>query len=89
MTSITGRIAAQHQKVSRDLAARALWSAFPSRSENELCERAALVLGASPNTIRRILRKETDAKLSLVWPILAVGLAAKGFDIAEAIEGFR
>ena len=75
----------RHQMVSRDVAAAALWAAFrPCRSENELCERAAAVLDTSPDTIRRILRRETDAKLSLVWPILAMGLAAKGIDAIEA-----
>ena len=85
MASISACIARRHQMVSRDVAARALWAAFPSRSEHELCNRAASVLGTSPDTVKRILRRETDAKLSLVWPILAMGLAAKGIDALEAI----
>lgn len=85
MYAISGTKVRRHQLISREIAARALWSAFPSRSEHELCNTAAAVLGTSPNTVRRILRKETDAKLSLIWPILAMGLAARGIDAIEAI----
>lgn len=75
----------EHRLISRDVAARALLAAFPARSEHETVNRAALVLQTSPDTVRRILRKETDAKWSLLWPILAIGLASKGIDALEAI----
>ena len=71
--------------VSRDVAADALWRVFPSPSEHALIQTAAPVLGTSPDTIRRILRKETDAKLSLVLPILVMDAAARGIDLIEAI----
>ena len=83
--SITGRFAIREKLISRDVAARALWAAFPSRSEHELCNRAASVLDTSPNTIRRILRRETDAKLSLIWPILAMAGAGRIIDGLERI----
>ena len=82
---ITGKKAWHLRTISRDVAARALWRVFPSASENELVTKAASVLGASPNTVRRILRKETDAKLSLVLPILVMDAAARGIDLIEAI----
>lgn len=85
MLSISARKFREHRLISREVASRALWAAFPSKSENDLCNRAASVLGVSPDTVRRILRKETDAKLSLIWPILAMGLAARGIDAIEAI----
>ena len=75
----------KQRHVSRDVAARALWAAFPARSENELCNRAAAVLDTSPDTIRRILRKETDARWSVLWPIIAMGFAAKGINALEYI----
>lgn len=81
----SGRECRQHRLVSREFAAEMLWAAFPSNSENELCEKAARVIDTSPNTIRRILRKETDAKLSIVFPIIAMGLASRGIDLWEAL----
>lgn len=84
-TGISAKFVADHRRVSREVAARALWAAFPARSEHELCTRAAAVLDTSPDTIRRILRRETDARWSLLWPILAMGLAARGIDAVEAM----
>ena len=85
MRSTSATFARQHRLVSREVAARALWAAFGPGSERAVITRAASVLDTSPDTVRRILRKETDAKLSLVWPILAMGLAARGIDALEAI----
>lgn len=85
MPRSSARTFREHRLISRDVAARAVLTAFPSRSEHETVNRAAAVLQTSPDTIRRILRKETDAKWSLVWPILAMGLAARGIDALEAM----
>lgn len=75
-SAISGRKYAAYRRRSRKLAADCLKAAFPSRSENELCQVAAPVLGVSENTVRRILREETDARFSLIWPLLAMGAAS-------------
>jgi len=82
---ISGRKLRQARLVSRDIAAKALRSAFPAPSDNQVCERAAAVLDTSPQTIRRILNKETDARWSLIWPVLMMALAAKGIDALDLI----
>lgn len=68
--AISGRKISEKRRASRDVAASLLENAFPADSENERCRVAAAVLGVSENTVRRILQRETDAKFSVIWPLL-------------------
>ncbi|HEV8034797.1 hypothetical protein, partial [Yoonia sp.] len=61
-----------------------LWMAFPSRSENELANKAAAVLGVSPRQIRNWLREDNDASLRYVFAVLAI---AGGEIVFKQIEG--
>lgn len=74
-SSKSGRNRTPDLSVPAEMIRRCLWAAFPARSENEVCERAAKVLDASPQTIRRMMRSN-DGRLSVVWPILQLGAAA-------------
>jgi hypothetical protein len=49
-----------------------LWRAFPSRSEGELSEKAAPVLGVSPRQVRNWLREDNDASLRHVTAVMAI-----------------
>lgn len=75
------------RRVLRRAVSKALHRAFPARSEHEMCCLAAAVLNMSPDTVRRLLREEQDAKLAQVWPILAMGLASAGVDALSVLEG--
>lgn len=59
-------------------AAKLIAAAFPGRSENEVCERAAHALATSEQTIRRILRCETKDASWRVMSRCMVFLAAQG-----------
>lgn len=68
----------------RKVFARMLWSAFPGKSENEVAERAALVLGVSDRQCRNYLRGIHEAKASHVMAVIAL----LGFEKAmKLIEG--
>lgn len=49
-----------------------LWRAFPSRSERELAEKAAAVLGVSQRQVINWLREEHDPKLRYIMAVLAL-----------------
>jgi hypothetical protein len=53
--------------------ARMIWATFPGRSQNAVCEAAAMATGASPDTFDRILSGKTrhpDPRLMFV--VLAI-----------------
>lgn len=49
-----------------------LWRAFPARSERELAEKAAPVLGVSHRQVINWLREEHDPKLRYIMAVLAL-----------------
>ena len=61
-------------------AAALIWATFPGRSENEVCAKAAMALGASDQTIRRILHCETKDASWRVMSRCMVFLAGQGKD---------
>ena len=64
-------------QVSRKVVARMIWAAFPGPSENEVSERASLVLGLSDRHIRRLLRCEHDVNGAVVLTLIAlIGMEA-------------
>ena len=79
------RTAIKFPLVSRKIAAQALWAAFPHATERQVCMQAARVLGRSPDTYWRILRQKTDAKLSVIGPVLVIAAAARGIDLIETL----
>ena len=69
---------------SRRWFADLLWRAFPSRSEAELAETAAVVLEVSSKQVRNWLRCEHSA----AWPYVARVMAIAGAEIVfRRIEG--
>ncbi|MEM7211959.1 MAG: hypothetical protein AAF479_08705 [Pseudomonadota bacterium] len=80
----SGKKTSKTDEFSRELAAACLEKAFPAKSEAERCRIAAAVLGTSENTVRRILRKQSDAKLKTILPVL-IGLGALS-SIISALE---
>lgn len=73
--------------VARALVVRCLWAAFPSPSENALCNTAAAALDCSPETVRRLLRGRSDAKFRHVWPVLQLAVASGKVCPTEIIGG--
>lgn len=71
---------------ARRIAADVIRAEFPARSEHEMCITAARFLKTSPDTVRRILREETDAKWSLILPLLSLHYARKGIDLLGHLE---
>ena len=61
-----------HAKASRKWFRNLLFRAFPSRSEQELAQRAALVLGVSPRQVKNWLREEHDTSLRYVTAVMAI-----------------
>lgn len=62
------------------IAARLVSAAFPGPSENAVCIRAASILGVSENTVRRILRRETqEPSARIVLTCMSI-MAATGRD---------
>ncbi|MEM6932353.1 MAG: hypothetical protein AAF526_02075 [Pseudomonadota bacterium] len=76
----------EHRLVSRDVAAHLVRLAFPSPSDHARSNDAARALGCSPDTVLRILGKHTDAKFSLLWPVMAIVVARHGIAALEAVE---
>lgn len=67
-----GKARAQHLEESelRRRFAALLPRAFPGcRSENDLCERAAIALECSPSTVRNWLRCTNEPPLTTVWKV--------------------
>lgn len=81
----TSRLFREHREASREIASDLLWRSFGPGTENEVCNRAAPVLEVHPDTVRNVLRKRVDAKLSLIFPLLLLALASKGIDALEAL----
>lgn len=75
-----------HSAASRRWFSNLLWRAFPSRSENDLANKAASVLDVSPRQVRNWLRGENDASLRYVTAVLAIAGAEMIF---TKIEGRR
>lgn len=65
----------RHGNIPADVLSRCLWGLFPERSEWACACRAASWLGCSPETVVRMLRRETDARWSLAAPIVGAALA--------------
>lgn len=76
----------EHGSVSRRWFRNLLWRAFPSRSENDLANKAASVLDVSPRQVRNWLREENDASLRYVTAVMAIAGAEVLF---TKIEGRR
>lgn len=66
------RNSVDHEAASRRWFAALLWRAFPSRSEHDLCSKAAGVLGVSPRQVRNWLRCENDASLKYVTAVTLI-----------------
>lgn len=56
----------------RKLVAALLWKAFPSKSADELAERAAPVLGLSERHIKRLLKGEHSVNADVAFAVLAL-----------------
>jgi len=61
-----------------------LWIAFPSTSENELCQKASRTLGVGVRTVKNWLSCQNDASLSVVTKVMTVAGAEIIF---QKIEG--
>ena len=73
-------------QAARKWFAAMLWRAFPSRSENELAEKASAALGVSPRQVKNWLRHEHCAALKYVVAVIAIAGAEVVFQRMEAAE---
>lgn len=72
-----------HAVKSRRWFAAMLWSAFPSRSERDLAQKASRALGVSARQVTHWLRCENDASLRYVTAVMAIAGAEIVFGLVE------